>query len=63
MAECHLLIFPHLWATITAVSNDANGYSGHSIKDRMIAKLEELFDNSHSNHEKQILQVYLSISK
>ena len=39
--------------------NDANGYSGHSIKDKMIAKLEEMFDDAQSNHEKQVVQDWL----
>ena len=39
---------------------DSSGYSGHSIKDRMIAKLEELFDNSKSKHEEQYLQEWIN---
>ena len=32
-----------------------SGYSGHSTRDRAIAKLEELYDEAHTNHEKQFL--------
>ena len=30
---------------------DGNGYSGHSIKDRMIAKLESLYDEADSEYD------------
>lgn len=39
--------------------NDANGYSGHSMKDRMIAKLEEMFDEAQSRHEEQFIQDWI----
>lgn len=32
------------------------GYSGHSIEDRMIASLEEQFDNAQSEHERKVIQ-------
>ena len=38
---------------------DSSGYSGHSIKDRMIARLEEMFDEAQSEHEKQVVQDWL----
>ena len=36
--------------------NDSSGYSGHSMKDRMIAKLEEMFDEVNSPHEEKFVQ-------
>ena len=39
--------------------NDSSGYSGHSIKDRMISRLEEMFDEAQSEHEKQIVQEWI----
>lgn len=32
-----------------------DGYSGHSIKDRMIAQLEKMYDEAQTEHERQIL--------
>lgn len=32
-----------------------DGYSGHSIKDRMIAQLEKIYDEAQTEHERQIL--------
>lgn len=32
------------------------GYSGHSIEDRMIASLEEQYDNAQSEHERKVIQ-------
>ena len=32
------------------------GYSGHSIEDRMIASLEEQFDQAQSEHERKVIQ-------
>ena len=29
--------------------------SGHSIKDRMVAKMESLYDEAHNEHEKQLM--------
>lgn len=34
---------------------DYNRYSGHSIKDRMVAKMEQLYDEAHSEHERQLI--------
>lgn len=34
----------------------SNGYSGHSIKDRMVARLEPMFDEASSDYEKQLIQ-------
>lgn len=38
---------------------DSSGYSGHSIKDRMIARLEEMFDEAQSEHERQVVQEWI----
>lgn len=35
------------------------GYSGHSIKDRMIAKLEEMYDEAKTEHERQIVDEWI----
>lgn len=37
----------------------ADGYSGHSIKDRMVAQLESMYDEAHSDHERRILDTWL----
>ena len=34
------------------VSRDGYGMSGHSIKDRMIARLEAMYDDAQSEHER-----------
>ena len=39
---------------------DSSGYSGHSIKDRMVAGLEEMFDEAQSEHEKQVVQDWIN---
>jgi len=36
------------------------GYSGHSIKDRMIAKLEQMYDEAKTDHERQIVDEWIS---
>lgn len=36
------------------------GYSGHSIKDRMIAKLEEMYDEAKTEHERQIVDEWIN---
>lgn len=35
------------------------GYSGHSIKDRMVAKLEEMYDEAKTEHERQIVDEWI----
>lgn len=35
------------------------GYSGHSIKDRMVAKLEGMYDQAKSEHERQIVDEWI----
>ena len=37
------------------VSRGNDNYSGHSIHDRMIAKLEELYDESPSNYDHKVI--------
>ena len=37
-------------------SSNNSGYSGHSIQDRMVAKLEEMFDVAQSEHERQTVR-------
>ena len=37
----------------------ANGYSTHSIRDRAITKLEEMFDEAQSRHEEQFIQDWI----
>lgn len=35
---------------------NSGGYSGHSIKDRMIARLEAMYDEAKSEHERDEIQ-------
>jgi hypothetical protein len=37
----------------------SNGYSGHSIEDRMVAKLEEMYDEAKTNHEKEMVSTWI----
>ena len=37
-----------------------SGYSGHSIQDRMIAKLEDMYDEAHTEHERQVVQDWIN---
>lgn len=37
-----------------------SGRSGHSIKDRMIAKLEEMYDEANSEHERSIVDEWIN---
>lgn len=34
-------------------------YSGHSLKDRMVAKLEEMYDDVKNDHERQMLDTWM----
>ena len=36
-----------------------NGYSGHSIKDRMIDALEKMYDTAQTEHERQIVNEWI----
>lgn len=38
------------------VSYGGENYSGHSIKDRMVARLEPMFDEAKSEYERQLVQ-------
>ena len=39
-------------ADVAAVTNGGR-YSGHSINDRMIARLEDMYDEAKSEHERE----------
>lgn len=36
------------------------GYSGHSIKDRMVDKLESMYDEAQTDHERQIVDEWIN---
>lgn len=36
-----------------------NSYSGHSIKDRMIAQLEKMYDEAQTDHERQVVNDWI----
>jgi len=38
---------------------DDHRYSRHSIKDRMISKLESMYDDAKTDHEKQIVDEWI----
>lgn len=37
-----------------------DGYSGHSIKDRMIAKLESMYDQAQNEHERKVVDEWIN---
>lgn len=37
------------------------GYSGHSIKDRAVSKLEMMYDDAKTDHERQMLTEYINM--
>lgn len=37
-----------------------DGYSGHSIKDRMVAKLEDMYDEAKTDHERQTVNEWIN---
>ena len=37
-----------------------DGYSGHSIKDRMVAKLESMYDEAKTDHERQTVDEWIN---
>lgn len=43
----------------TYYDRDRRGYSGHSIHDRMIAKLEEMYDEAKTDHERNIVNKWI----
>ena len=38
----------------------SRGYSGHSIKDRMIDSLERMYDEANTEHERQVLDEWMN---
>lgn len=40
-------------------ANNHNGYSGHSIQDRMIDQLEKMFDEAKTEHERQTVKEWI----
>ena len=41
------------------ISRHDNGYSGHSIKDRMIAQLEKMYDEAQTEHERNLVDNWM----
>ncbi len=41
-------------------NSNHNGYSGHSIKDRMIDRLERMFDEAQNEHERQTVNEWIN---
>ena len=41
------------------MSRNGNGYSGHSIKDRMIAQLEKMYDEAQTEHERNLVDNWM----
>lgn len=37
-----------------------DGYSGHSIKDRMVARLEDMMDEAKTDHERQTVSEWIN---
>lgn len=50
---------PHFDGGTSRRFYDGNGYSGHSIKDRMIAQLEKMYDEAQSEHERQTVSDWI----
>ena len=54
-------VMPHFEGTTSRrfydgeTSRHGNGYSGHSIKDRMIAQLEKMYDEAQTEHERNLV--------
>ena len=44
----------------SSMHHGEDGYSAHSIKDRMIANLESLYDEAGGEHEKQIIDQWIN---
>lgn len=40
--------------------NQRNNYSGHSIYDRMIAQLEQMYDKAQTEHERQVVNEWIN---
>ena len=43
-----------------SMSMGEDGYSSHSIKDRMIAQLESMYDEAKGDHEKQLIDQWIN---
>lgn len=41
------------------ISTGYDGYSGHSISDRMVAKLEEMYDQAKTEHERETVDKWI----
>lgn len=41
------------------MSRNGNGYSGHSIKDRMVASLEKMYDDAQTEHERNLVDNWI----
>ena len=41
------------------ISTGYDGYSGHSINDRMVAKLEEMYDQAKTEHERETVDKWI----
>lgn len=37
-----------------------HGYSGHSINDRMVARLEDMYDEAKTDHERQLIDEWIN---
>lgn len=37
----------------------SGGYSGHSIKDRMVSQLEKMYDEAQTDHERQVVNTWI----
>ena len=44
---------------IKQIENGESGYSGHSIKDHMVARLEKMYDEAQTDHERQIINEWI----
>ena len=55
-----LMVIPRADFTTEYFSrSQENGYSGHSIKDRMIAQLEKMYDEAQTEHERQTVNDWI----
>ncbi len=50
---------PHFEGGTSRRFYDGGGYSGHSIKDRMVAQLEKMYDEAQSEHERQTVSDWI----
>lgn len=50
---------PHFDGGTSRRFYDGGGYSGHSIKDRMVAQLEKMYDEAQSEHERQTVSDWI----